>query len=137
MPGTSERFEIANLDGVSEKFAVAVRLLINHYSLKSLVEFMQNGVPDAVQEKCPSIREKEWEYLLPQVVFSKITSLELNAKYPSEHLEYLVSLLNQCFNAGGHQGSLKWQDLPADYLIAQTWLKKAQSLLAKKSINSN
>ncbi|WP_321276062.1 hypothetical protein [Thiomicrorhabdus indica] len=132
MPGTSERFEIANLDGVSEKFAVAVRLLINHYSLKSLVEFMQNGVSDAIKEKCPSIREKEWEYLLPQVVFSKITSLELNAKYPSEHLEYLISLLNQCFNGGSHQSSIEWQDLPADYLIAQTWLKKAQSLQGKK-----
>ncbi len=131
MPGTSERFEIANLDGVSEKFAVAVRLLINHYSLKSLVEFMRNGISKEVQQACPAMSEKEWEYLLPQIVFSKITSLELNAKYPTEHLEYLVSLLNQCFNAGGHQGSLEWKDLPADYLIAQNWLKKAQSLLAK------
>ncbi|WP_130537937.1 hypothetical protein [Thiomicrorhabdus indica] len=132
MPGTSETFEVANLDGISEKLADAVCLLINHYPLKSLVGFMRKGVPEEVQKVCPSIQEKEWDYLLPQIVFSKITALELNANYRLEQLDYLLRLFRECFRAGGHQGIIDWQDLPADYLIAQTWLKKAQSLRSKK-----
>lgn len=128
MPGTSETFEIKNFDGVSNKLVDAIRLLINHYSMQYLSGFLAEGIPAEIKQQFPTIKDEEWEFIALNVLFSKVTSLELNAYYSAEQLNYLIELLSFCYNRKKNTRLLP-EDLPNDYLIARNWLKKAYSML--------
>lgn len=134
MSGTSETFEISHLDGISEKSAKAVRVLLNHYDLNQIMTFMQNGPSNDFDQQLPSLKEEEWRELLPKVIFCKVTALELNKYYSSDQIHYLIQLFSFCLKLMGqtNKREVKLEDLPVDYLIAQNWLKKAYNLLKAK-----
>lgn len=134
MSGTSETFEISHLDGLSEKHAKAVRLLLNHYELNQLMAFYKQGTQPKECHGLPKLPDAEWRSLLPKIIFCKITAFELNAYYSQAQLHYLIELLSFCLKTMGQSNKLMVEvdDLPADYLIAQNWLKKAYGFYQAK-----
>lgn len=131
MPGTSEVFEIKNFDGVANKLVAPIRLLLNSYPLEQHVCFRTNGIPEAFKHDFRSVTDSEWDYILDNVIFSKVTSLEINASYSIEQIESLLKLLNQVF-VKTSTSRVAPEDLPEDFVIAKRWLKKTYEILNKK-----
>ncbi|CAN8142540.1 conserved hypothetical protein [uncultured Thiomicrorhabdus sp.] len=136
MPGTSENFEVNNLAGVSNRCVEPIRLLINHYSLESLVGFVKEGLPPEMVQDYQSLRDEEWRFILQNVIFSKITALKVDAYYSVEQLYFLIDLLGYCVMFKG-TGRLLPKDLPKEYAHAQKWLNHAYAVLRLKKKVTN
>lgn len=141
MPGTSETFEDKNFEGVANKLVDAIRFMLNHFSLEQMVGFLHEGVSEKIQKRYGSIRDEEWRWILNNVIFSKITSFELNRYSTEVQIHYLIELLSDSFhyfrpNTLQTSSRLLPKDLPANYLIAQKWLNKAYGLLRLKAKKS-
>lgn len=132
MPGTSEIFEDKNFDGINTKWVEPIRLLLNHYPLEVMVQCLLEEVPESISCQFPLIREDEWRSLVAKVVFSKITTFELNSSSNPDDIHYLIALLTFCFNPDSKE-PIYPRDLPNDYSVAQKWLNKAYAILRLKS----
>lgn len=133
MPGTSQKFEMKNLDGALHRHVSPIRRLLNEYSLKDILSMVHGSVSEELKNEFRGLTEKDWEFVLCSVGFSRITSIQVNHSFSINEINFLIESLSFCYRQK-NDGILSSKDLPETYDEARFWLRNAESVLRIKKI---